>query len=66
MTPVDLFSVLREILADECGCKVCWGEHPHPLSAEELAGIRSRILQILSARPPQVVSTVNQFHLTSA
>jgi len=25
MTPLDLFSMLREILADECGCKVCWG-----------------------------------------
>jgi hypothetical protein len=66
MTPVDLFSMLREILADECGCKVCWGQHPHPLSADELTAIRSRILQILNARQPQVVSNVNQFRLTSA
>jgi hypothetical protein len=38
MTQLDLFSILREILADECGCKACWGEHPHPLSADELGG----------------------------
>ena len=66
MTPLDLFSILREILANECGCRVCWGQHPDPLSADELTAIRSRILQILSTRPPQVVSNVNQFHLTSA
>jgi hypothetical protein len=66
MTPRDLYSILREILADECGCKVCWGQHPHPLSGDELAAIRSRIVQILNARHPPAGSTVNQFHLTSA
>jgi len=63
MTPLDLFSILREILAEECGCKVCRGQHPHPLSADELSAIRSRILQILNARSPQVVSSVNQSRL---
>ncbi len=50
MTPFDLFSMLREILAEECGCKVCWGQHPNPLSANELTAIRSRVLQILDLR----------------
>jgi hypothetical protein len=66
MTPSDLFSLLREILAEECGCKVCWGQHPHPLSADELSAIRSRILQILNARSPQVVSNVNQVRQKTA
>jgi len=66
LTPFDLFNMLREILADECGCKVCWGQHAHPLRADELAAVRSRILQILDAQSPQVVSNVNQFRLTSA
>jgi hypothetical protein len=60
MTPFDLFSMLREILAEECGCKVCWGQHPHPLSADELTAIQSRVLQILNARSPQVLQIVNQ------
>jgi hypothetical protein len=66
MTPLDLFSILREILAEECGCKVCWGQHPHPLSADELSAIQSRILQILNARSPEGVSNVNQVRLKSA
>jgi hypothetical protein len=66
MTPFDLFSLVRENLADECGCKVCWGQHPHPLSADELSAIRSRILQILNARAPQVVSNVKELLLKSA
>ncbi len=66
MTPLDLFCMLREILAEECGCKVCWGQHPHPLSADELTAIQSRILQILNARSPQAVSNVNEFLLKSA
>jgi len=60
MTPFNLFSMLREMLAEECGCKVCWGQHPHALSADELRAIRSRVLQILNAQSPQVVSNVNQ------
>jgi hypothetical protein len=66
MTPHDLLSMLREILAEECGCKVCWGQHPHPLSADELSAIRSRVLQILNARSPQVESDVNQVRVKSA
>jgi hypothetical protein len=66
MTPFDLFSILREILAEECGCKVCWGQHPNPLSADELTAIQSRVLQILNARSPQVVSNVNQVRRTGA
>jgi hypothetical protein len=66
MTPLDLFSMLREILADECGCKVCWGQHPHPLSADELTAIRSRILQILNARSPKAASNVDQFRMIGA
>ena len=66
MTPFDLFSILREILAEECGCKVCWGQHPHPLSADELTAIQSRVLQILNARSPQVVSNVNQIRREGA
>jgi hypothetical protein len=66
MTPFDLFSMLREILAEECGCKVCWGQHPHPLSPDELTAIQSRVLQILNARSPQVVSNVNQVQRKSA
>jgi hypothetical protein len=66
MTPFDLLSMLREILAEECGCKVCWGQHPHPLNADELAAIRSRILQILNARSAQVISNVNQVRMNSA
>ena len=44
MTPLDLFSRLREILADECGCNACWGEHPYLLSPDELTAIHLRIL----------------------
>jgi hypothetical protein len=66
MTPFDLFSLLREILAEECGCKVCWGQHPHPLSADELTAIQSRVLQILDARSSQVVSNVNEVRQKSA
>jgi hypothetical protein len=66
MTPFDLFSMLREILAEECGCKVCWAQHPHPLSPDELTAIQSRVLQILNARSPQVVSNVNQVQRKSA
>jgi hypothetical protein len=66
MTPLDLFNILREILAEECGCNACWGQHPHPLSADELSAIRSRILQILSVPSRQAESNVNQVRLISA
>ena len=65
MTPFNLFSMLREILAEECGCKVRWRQYPHPLSADELTAIQSRVLQRLNARPPQFASNVNQVRVKS-
>jgi hypothetical protein len=47
MTPHDFLIRLREILSDECRCKACWAEHPHPLSSDEIRAIRSRILHVL-------------------
>ena len=47
MTPLELFNILREVIADESGCHACWEQHPQPLSGIELAAIQSRILQVL-------------------
>jgi hypothetical protein len=60
MTPLELFNRLREILAEGCGCRACWGQHPQPLSEDELIAIRSRVLQLFDARPPRDALNVDQ------
>ena len=65
MTPLELFNRLREILAEECGCRACWGQHPQPLSADELTALRARVLQVLNTRSPRDVSNVDQSRLKS-
>jgi len=57
MTPIDLFHLVRKILAEECGCGATWEQHPQPLKAAELAAIRMRIVSELEGRPSHAAST---------
>ena len=66
MTPLELINILREVVAEECGCNASWEQHPEPLSRDEMAAIRSRVLYVLQTQPSQAVLRINSARLKSA